>query len=104
MKLFNRKKKELDSGAAATPQIQRGGMSPFGLPGSCVPLLTGDRQLYRAIREAVPLVDACIYKIIRLCGGVSAECDDPRADRELKKFLKKLKFCFSSGIWSCSSL
>lgn len=90
MKLFNRKKKEIDTGAAATPQIQRSDAPPFGLPGSCVPLRTGDRQLYRAIREAVPLVDACIYKIIRLCGGVSAECSDPRADRELKRFLEQV--------------
>ena len=35
-------------------------------------------------------MDACIYKIIRLCGGVSAECDDPRADRELKRFLEQV--------------
>ena len=57
-------------------QIQRSDTPPFGLPGHYTPLQTGDKHLYRAIREAVPLVDACIYKIIRLCGGVSAECDE----------------------------
>ena len=90
MRLFNRKKKESGAGAAATPQIRRGSMPAFGLPECSSLLRTGDKQLYRAIREAVPLVDACIYKIIRLCGGVSAECDDPRADRELRMFLEQV--------------
>lgn len=90
MRLFNRKKKAPDAGAAATPQIRRGNMPAFGLPECSSLLRTGDKQLYRAIREAVPLVDACIYKIIRLCGGVSAECDDPRADRELRMFLEQV--------------
>ena len=86
MKFFHRKK--LDVGASATPQMQRGAAP--GLPGSPSPLLTGDKRLYRAIREGVPLVDACIYKIIRLCGGVSAACEDPRAERELRLFLERV--------------
>ena len=90
MKFFNRKKKEIEAAAAATPQMKRSDAPPFGLLGGYSPLQTGDKQLYRAIREAVPLVDACIYKIIRLCGGVSAECEDPRADRELKRFLEQV--------------
>ena len=90
MKFFNRKKKLTEAGAAATPQIVRGDPPPFGLWRGYTPLRTGDKQLYRAIREAVPLVDACICKIIRLCGGVSAECEDPRADRELKRFLEQV--------------
>ena len=89
MKFFQRRKKELEAGAAATPQIKRNDDPPFRLLGY-TPLQTGDKQLYRAIREAVPLVDACIYKIIRLCGGVSAQCEDPGAGRELKLFLERV--------------
>ena len=85
---FFRKKKE--AGAAATPQIKRGDAHPFAMLGSYVPLRQGEARLYRAIREAVPLVDACIYKIIRLCGGVTAECSDPGASRELKQFLEQV--------------
>ena len=55
-----------------------------------MPLRRGDTQLYRAIREAVPLVDACICKIIRLCGGVTAACDDPEAERALRQFLEQV--------------
>ncbi len=90
MRFFNRKRREVETGASATTQIRRSDAHPFGLLGGCTPLQTGDKQLYRAIREAVPLVDACIYKIIRLCGGVSARCSDPGADRELKQFLEQV--------------
>ena len=89
MKFFKKKTEPVIEGTA-TPQIKRSDAPPFGLLGGYSPLQTGDKKLYRAIREAVPLVDACIYKIIRLCGGVTAECDDPRADRELKKFLEQV--------------
>ena len=89
MNIFHRKKQP-DTGAAATPQIRRSDTHPFGMLDSYVPLQRGDARLYRAIREAVPLVDACIYKIIRLCGGVTAACQDPEADRELKQFLEQV--------------
>ncbi len=89
MKLF-RKKKEPAIEAAATPQIKRSDTPVFGMLGGYTPLQAGEKRLYRAIRESVPLVDACIYKIIRLCGGVSAECEDPQADRELKRFLERV--------------
>lgn len=90
MKFFQRKKNPLEAAAAATTQIKRCDSPPFGLLGGYSPLQTGDKQLYRAIRESVPLVDACISKIIRLCGGVSVECDDPNASRELKRFLEQV--------------
>ena len=44
----------------ASPQITRGNTQPFGVLGGYVPLQRGEAALYRAIREAVPLVDACI--------------------------------------------
>lgn len=88
MKLF-RNKKEAPVGAAATPQIVRSAPRLGALDGYA-PLKRGDTQLYRAIRESVPLVDACICKIIRLCGGVSASCDSPEAERELRRFLERV--------------
>ena len=87
MGLFKRKLEAVGV-AAASPQIRRSDAPPFGMLGGYVPLQPGEARLYRAIREAVPLVDACIYKIIRLCGGVSAACTDPRAERELRRFLE----------------
>ena len=88
MKFF-RKKKEPIIEAAAAPQIRRGDR-PFGMLGGYSVWQKGEIGLYRAIRENIPVVDACIYKIIRLCGGVTVECDDPRAERELRAFLENV--------------
>ena len=39
-----------------------------------VPLGRGDLAVYRAIREAVPVVDAAVAKLVRLSGGVTVQC------------------------------
>ena len=89
MNIFHRKKQP-QAGAAATAQIRRADARPFGELDAYVPLHQGEARLYRAIREAVPVIDACIYKIIRLCGGVTAQCADPEANRALKAFLEQV--------------
>lgn len=45
-------------------------------------------QLYRAVREAVPVVDAAIYKLIRMTGGVSVQCSSQTAEEQLNEFLR----------------
>ena len=52
------------------------------------PCAVGEIRLYRAVREAVPVVDAAIYKLIRMVGGVTAACSDPAAERGLGEFLR----------------
>ena len=89
MKLFRRKQEPIIE-AAATPQIRRSDCAPFGMLGGYTALQQGEVRLYQAIRANVPLVDACISKIIRLCGGVSAQCEDPVAERELRRFLERV--------------
>ena len=89
MRLFRRKQEPIVE-AAATPQIRRSDCAPFGMLGGYTALQQGEVRLYRAIRESVPLVDACISKIIRLCGGVSACCEDPKAEQELRLFLERV--------------
>lgn len=37
-----------------------------------------ERELYRLLREQVPIIDACIGKIIRLTGGFKVESNNPR--------------------------
>lgn len=53
-----------------------------------VPLSQGEAELYRAIREAVPIVDAAILKLVRLCGGVQVRAQVAGAQTELERFLK----------------
>jgi len=85
MRLFEKKKSE---GEAAVVQMRSGGGHPFGILENYVPLRHGEIALYRAVREAVPVVDAAIGKLIRLCGGVSVVCEDQRAQKELAHFLR----------------
>ncbi len=60
-------------------------------------VLDGRRLLFKpefavfdAIREAVPVVDAAIGKIIRLTSGFTVECADKAAEKELNYFLKNV--------------
>lgn len=80
------KKKE----PAAQIQLRPAQGHPFGMLEGYVPLKNGEIRLYRAIREAVPIVDAAIGKLIRLCGGVQVVCTDTRAQEELDQFLRRV--------------
>ena len=83
MKLFSRQKS-----ISPTVQIRRTESHPFGLLDSYVPLGNSEIRLYRSIREAVPVVDAAVMKIIRLTGGFTVVCDDKKAQAELQRFVK----------------
>lgn len=84
MKLLEKKKP-----AGKPPQVQLRDWEhhPFGLLDQYVPLRSGEIALYRSIREAVPILDAAIWKLVRLCGGVQIRCGDPRAQQGLSRFL-----------------
>lgn len=73
---------------AAAAQLRDAGRHPFVQMDGYAPLRRGEIALYRAIREAVPVVDAAICKLIRLCGGVRAVCRDQRAQEGLDRFLR----------------
>ena len=85
MKLFSKQKSR-----ATTVQLRSGEKHPFGLLDSYVPLGSGETRLYRTIREAVPVVDAAIMKIIRLTGGFEARCGDKKAEKELNDFIRNV--------------
>lgn len=84
MKWFEKKKP-----AIKPPQVQLRDWEhhPFGVLDQYVPLRNGEITLYRSIREAVPILDAAIWKLVRLCGGVKVHCADTRAQRGLDRFL-----------------
>ena len=86
MGLFHKKKEPGGGGLAV--QIREGGRHPFGVLDGYVPLRHGEIALYRTIREAVPIIDAAIWKLIRLSGGVQVKCGDSRVQEELDWFLQ----------------
>ena len=83
MRVFKREKEQP---AAARAQLRGGETHPFGQLGGYIPLHSPASTLYRSIREAVPIVDAAILKLIRLAGGVEARCPDRHAERLLNEF------------------
>ena len=86
MGLLRREKK--NTGGETAVQLRDAGRQPFHALGGYVPLAGGDVMLYRAVREALPVVDAAICKLVRLTGGVKVRCADAGAERELSEFLR----------------
>ena len=80
--------KKADGGGTAAVQLRDGGRHPFRLLDGYVPLRSGEIALYRSIREAVPILDAAIWKLIRLSGGVQVRCRTEQAQAGLERFLR----------------
>ena len=81
-------KKKKQSMAAAAAQLRAGNSHPFGMLANVVPMGGMDTEVYRQIRQGIPIVDAAIEKLVRLSGGFHVECPDRKAERELGAFLK----------------
>lgn len=76
-----RKKAEKNPPAALSVQSRPAG------PALALPLGAGERELYRALRAAVPIIDAAIYKLRRLIGEFQVECPEEKVQKELEEFL-----------------
>lgn len=84
MKLFGKRERR---GAAQAVQLRPVGGTQFETLGRCA-AHGGELRLYRALRRSVPVVDAAIYKLIRLTGGVEVQCGSREAERALRRFLR----------------
>ncbi len=89
MELFKRRKKK-DRLEVQTAVSE--GYDGSGFPFSAVGAQTScERRLYKALRESVPIIDAALYKIIRLVGGFKVRCSDKQAEKRLDEFLKTVR-------------
>ena len=85
------KRKKQDVPLTATACQLRGTTGhPFGALRGFVPLGTGEDMVYRQLREAIPVLDAAVGKLVRLSGGFRVECRSREAQEKLEKFLKTL--------------
>lgn len=76
--------------AAQAVQLRGREQHPFtGLRGF-TPQRSGELRLYQAVREAVPVVDAAVCKLIRLSGGVQVFCEDAEMDGKMQQFLERV--------------
>lgn len=63
---------------------------PFSQLDRYVPLARQEHRLYDALREAVPVIDTAIYKILRLVGDFSVDCGSKALNRDLDEFLQNV--------------
>ena len=82
-----KRKKEPAVGAVAC-QLRCGQGYPFGTLKGFVPLGNGEDRIYRQMREAIPVLDAAVGKLVRLSGGFGVRCKSPAAQEKLEQFLK----------------
>ncbi len=84
MNMFRKKERH---GAARAVQLRSAAATQFETLGRCAQH-SGELRLYRELRKSVPVVDAAIYKLIRLTGGVNVNCENRRVEEQLRHFLK----------------
>lgn len=88
MKLFSKKNKT----QYAAVQTASGGSyqaHPFSVLDRQTAVV--EREMYKALREAVPIIDAAINKIVRLVGEFELSSQNPRCEDALKDFAANVK-------------
>ena len=84
---MKQKKKDAPASARAC-QLRSTQSYPFGALHSFVPLGSGEEIVYRKLREAIPLLDAAVGKLVRLTGGFQVKCRNAESEKRLEQFLK----------------
>lgn len=88
MKLFKRKPKPQQT-VVQTAQGGRFQAHPFGVLDRYG--VVAEREMYRTLREAVPIIDAAICKIVRLTGSFKVDTGNAVADEILSRFVKDVR-------------
>ena len=84
---MKRKKERSAAAVAASCQIRSGSTHPFASIRGYIPLGGGEERIYQQIREAIPVLDAAIAKLVRLSSGFDVRCPDGEATIRLQRFL-----------------
>lgn len=79
-----------EAATAQTMQLRDRERHPYAGLRSFMPQRGGELRLYQAVREAVPVVDAAVCKLIRLSGGALVFCEDPETEKRLRDFLERV--------------
>lgn len=90
-KLVTRKKDNKNSDDAGVSTIPSTYFKhPFSVINSYIPLQRSDLKLYRELREAIPVIDAAIEKIVRLTGKFKITSENEAAAHDLNQFLDSI--------------
>lgn len=92
MGIFRKKPKEKKTLVQCAP-VMTGSSHPFALINSYKPLTDVELDLYSSLREALPIIDAAIGKIIRLMGTFDIMCQSDFTTKRVEEFLKNVNVC-----------
>ncbi|MEE0264100.1 MAG: serine/threonine protein phosphatase [Acutalibacteraceae bacterium] len=94
MKFFKRDKNKENQQARLAQTVTGYSFSnPFNAFSSYIPLNNSQHLLYASLREAIPIIDSAINKLVRLLGVFEVKTGNKRVDAELKYFLDNVKTC-----------
>ena len=85
-----KRKKEPEKPALSVVQTGQGSSYPFKMLDGYVPLASPQLQMFSALREAVPVIDAAITKLVRMTGGFKVTCTCPEANSSLDRFVRSI--------------
>ncbi len=89
MALRKKKKTPGEENAVAVPQTGKNS-HPFLSLSSYIPGFSNDAALYKSLREAVPIIDAAIGKLVRLLGTFNVRSENKFAEESLERFLAEV--------------
>ncbi len=91
MKLFSAKKKENADDFTVQTSLSKSNNHPFSMIDNYSPYCHKELELYESLREAVPVIDAAISKLVRLIGTFEIQCRDKTAQKALDEFLSTVR-------------
>lgn len=87
---FFKKKKPIPAAVQTAPCP-----CPHNYPFTAIEKYTGlsgpEIKLYKTLREAVPIIDAAISKILRLTGEFKIECEDEQLQEKINNFITNIQ-------------
>lgn len=84
------KKRKKETNTRLQTQLRTENAHPFTALAGYTPLAKREAAVYRSLREALPILDAAITKLVRLTGGFTVECADKTAEARLRDFLNSV--------------
>lgn len=88
MRLTDIFKKQKNQTSSHVIQSSRPISQPFSIIDNYSPSASIQLSLYKQLREAIPVIDAAIYKLIRLIGLFEIKCDNKSAEKMMNSFFK----------------
>ncbi len=89
MAIGKHKKAAPEKNVVSVPQTGKSS-HPFHSLSTYMPQTAADLSVYKALREAVPIIDAAIFKLIRLMGTFEVTCESQKATAAIRGFLEEV--------------